>query len=199
MTDELCLARVVLWSSGAFWCPALQRCCCCASALGKGGGVLSEWRLVLPCLVRVGLVSLVSVMGGVLLRLLRHLVECQQQACWVSPLQVQHIYSVHVACLALVLGDSSWIERFLTANTQKTGHNDIVSEWDPNFVLFSPRWDVQDYSTPATCAVESARNLSWSRATVLISIYSVQRPTHIYIYEILLCLMSLGSYVCATP
>ena len=104
---------------------------------------------------------------------------------------------MHVACLALVLGDSSWIERFLTANTQKTGHNDIVSEWDPNFVLFSPRWDVQDYSTPATCAVESARNSSLSRATVLISISSVERPTHIY--GILLCLISLGSYVCATP
>ena len=44
------------------------------------------------------------------MRLLRYMVECQQQACWVSPLQVQHVYSVHAACLALVLGDSSWIE-----------------------------------------------------------------------------------------
>ena len=98
-----------------------------------------------------------------------------------SPLQVQHIYSVHVACLALVLGDSSWIECLLTANTQKTGQNYIISEWDPNCVLsFSPRWDVQAYSPPATCAVESARNLSWSRATVLISISSAERTTHIY-------------------
>ena len=114
------------------------------------------------------------------MRLLRYMVECQQQACWVSPLQVQHIYSVHAACLALVLGDSSWIERLLTANTQKTGQNYIISEWDPNCVLsFSPRWDVQAYSPPATCAVESARNLSLSRATVLISISSAERPTHI--------------------
>ena len=128
---------------------------------------------------------MVSVMGGVLLRLLRYMVECQQQACWVSPLQVQHIYSVHAACLALVLGDSSWIERLLTANTQKTGQNYIISEWDPNCVLsFSPRWDVQAYSPPATCAVESARNLSLSRATVLISISSAERPTHIYMYGI---------------
>ena len=44
------------------------------------------------------------------MRPLRYMVECQQQACWVSPLQVQHVYSVHAACLALVLGDSSWIE-----------------------------------------------------------------------------------------
>ena len=116
-----------------------------------------------------------------MLRLLLYMVECQQQACWVSPLQVQHIYSVHAACLALVLGDSSWIERMLTANTQKTGQNYIISECDPNCVLsFSPRWDVQAYSPPATCAVESARNLSLSRATVLISISSAERPTHIY-------------------
>ena len=120
-------------------------------------------------------------MGGVLLRLLRYMVECQQQACWVSPLQVQHIYSVHAACLALVLGDSSWIERLLTASTQKTGKKYIISEWDPNCVLsFSPRWGVQAYSPPATCAVESARNLSLSRATVLISISSAERPTDIY-------------------
>ena len=110
------------------------------------------------------------------------MVECQQQACWVSRLQVKHIYSVHAACLALVLGDSSWIERLLTANTLKTGHNYVISEWDPNWVLsFSPRRDVQAYSPPATCAVESARNLSLSRATVLISISSAERPTHIYI------------------
>ena len=76
VTDEICLARVVLRSSGAFWCPALQRCCCCASALGRGGAVLSEWRLVLPCLARVGLcffgfsgawclVAAIAVYGGV--------------------------------------------------------------------------------------------------------------------------------------
>ena len=82
--------------------------------------------------------------------------------------------------LALFLGDSSWIERLLTANTQKTGQNYIISEWDPNCVLsFAPLWDVQAYSPPATCAVESARNLSWSRATVLIST-SAERTTYIY-------------------
>ena len=119
-----------------------------------------------------------------MLRLSRYMVKCQQQVCWVSPLQVQHICSMHAACLALVLGDSSWIERLLTANTLKTGHNYVISEWDPNWVLsFSPRRDVQAYSPPATCAVESARNLSLSRATVLISISSAERPTHIYIYH----------------
>ena len=103
-----------------------------------------------------------------------------------SPLRVQHIYSVHAACLGLVLKDSSWIERLLTANTQKTGQNYIISEWDPSCVLsFSPLWDVQAYSPPATCAVESARNLSLSRATVLINISSAARPTHIYgIYRV---------------
>ena len=119
------------------------------------------------------------------MRLLPFIVECQQQACWVSPLQVQHIYSVHAACLALVLGDSSWIERLLTANIQKTGQNYIIPEWEPNCVpSFSPRWDVQAYSPPATCAVESARILSLSRATVLIGISSAERPTHTYIYGI---------------
>ena len=121
-------------------------------------------------------------MGGVLLRLLRYMVECQQQACWVSPLQVQHIYSVHVACLALVFGDSSWIERLLTANTQTRGQNYIISECDPNCVLsFSPRLGRASLQpTCNLCAVESARNLSLSRATVLISISSAERPAHRY-------------------
>ena len=117
VTDEICLARVVLWSSGAFWCPALQRCCCCASALGRGGGVLSEWRLVLPCLARVGLcffgfsdgwclVAAIAVYGG---SVNSKRVGCHPYKC-----------NIYIRCMPLALPWSSGIPRGLNACLPQT-------------------------------------------------------------------------------
>ena len=89
-----------------------------------------------------------------------------------SSLQVQHIYSVHAACLVLVLGDSSWIERLLTAK-----HPEDRTELCPK--LFTPLGRASLQSTCNLCRRERSK-LSLSRATVLISVSSAERPTHIY-------------------
>ena len=129
VTDELCLARVVLWSSGAFWCPALQRCCCCATALGRGGGVVSQWRLVLPCLARVGLcffgfsdgwclVAAIAVYGGVS--------NSRRVGC--HPYE----YNIFIRCMPLALAWSSRIPRGLNACLPQTpGRQDRITSY-PN-------------------------------------------------------------------
>ena len=65
----------------------------CLSPREAGGVFFPSGVFFYLALREKGFVSLVSVMGGVLLRLLRYMVECQQQACWVSPLQVPVSYT----------------------------------------------------------------------------------------------------------